>query len=238
MNIHKLFNAGFQRLQNEAAEGGDAGQSGEGQASNEELIPMSKVEALLDERTQGLKSKVDELLTEAKAAKQKAREAEEEKRRLAEKKAQENGDLESLQKSWQEKERQYQEKLTAYQQKEQQFAINSAASKVASSIAEGANAELLSEFVARRLRYEDGEVKVVDDKGNLTVSSLEDLQREFASNPKFASLVKGTGSSGSGATSTKSNGGAGQKTISRDQFDRMSQKERFEFSKSGGKVVD
>lgn len=240
MATSKLFNAGFNQLREESGEGGDTGGSAAdgGQTKTPESIPMSEVQKLIDQETKGMKTKIEELLSEKKSEQQKRRDAEEEKRRLAEQKAKENGDIESLTESFKQKEEQWKKKLQEYEEKERKSAINDAASKVANEIAEGPNAELLSDFVARRLRYEDGEAKVVDAHGNLTVSSLDDLKREFANDPKFASLVKGTGSSGSGATSQSTNGGAGKKTVTRSQWDDMSHHQRVEFSKSGGEIAN
>lgn len=194
------------------------------------FVPKSEVE--------GLKQNHDKLLSEKKEAKRKADEAAAEARRIAEENAAKNGDLESLKKSWAEKENGYKEKLSLFEQKEAKFEISKAANGIVADLAEGANAELLSEFVSKRLKYEGGEVKVVDSNGNLTISSLDELKQEFKSNEKYASLLKGTGSSGSRASSTEKTGGADDKTVTRSEFDSMSHEKRAEFSKSGGKVVD
>ena len=70
------------------------------------------------------------------------------------------------------------------------------AMKLAAEIADGANAELLSEFIGRRLKFHDDGVKVTDNSGNLTVSSLSDLKTEFQNDARYSALLKGNQSSG------------------------------------------
>lgn len=193
----------------------------------DQFVPSSEVA--------GLKQNHDKLLAEKKAAQAKALEAEAEARKIAEQKALDNKDVESLTKSWAEKEKSYQQKLAEYDQKEARRHTSTAANDLAISLADGANIKLLSHFIESRLKYDNGNVKVVDKDGNLTVSTIEDLKKEFETCGDYDSLLRGSKASGSGAS--KANGGAGGKTITREGFDSMSQKERHEFVKSGGKVA-
>lgn len=117
-------------------------------------------------------------------------------------------------------------------------ARKTAAIKIASELAEGTNVELLSTFIEPRLKYTDEGLKVLDDAGQLTVSSLEDLGREISSNARFGSLLKGNQSSGGGATGSGDSGGAGAGSITRNEFDNLTPDAQMKHIKSGGNVVD
>ncbi len=186
---------------------GEGGESGSG--SNEPSI--KDLQTQLAEATksiEGLKSKNDELLGETKKAKALKREAEEHAKTEAEEKAKAKGDYEQLHKSAMaelEKERTKNIDIVK-RQSAKDIKIN--AMKIAGELADGANAELLSEFVSRRLSYSDGEVKVTDKDGALTISSFDELKTEFKGDVRYASLLKGNQSSGGGASGGNSSGAA------------------------------
>jgi len=195
---------------------------------NDKYIPAESVA--------GLKTNHDKLLAEKKAAQRKAEESLEETRLAQEAAAKKNGDLESLTKSWQEKEAAYQTKLNQLEKKEAERIRDLAARDLASQLADGSNAKLLSRFISDRLKVEAGELKVLDKSGNLTISTLADLKKEFESDPDFESLRVGSLATGSGAT--RSGGGTvANKTITQKQFDSMTHFERSQFFKSGGEVA-
>lgn len=189
------------------------------------------VEGLPD--VSGLKSKVDELLSEKKTAQKKAQEEIEEARRKAEESARQSGDYKSLFESLQSKYEEKDKSLSALQNQIGQEKINSLAMKKALEVAEGANAELFSEFLVKRLRYEDGKVKVTDQTGGLTVSSVDDLVKELEATGKYSALLKGNKSSGGGAAGSNSSGGAA-KTMTREAFQALAPHEQMAFRKEGG----
>lgn len=166
----------------------------------------------------GLKSQLDTLLTEKKAEQAKRKEAEELVKREAEEKAKREGDYKQLFESSQAATAQWQEKFTALQQQIEQGSISQTAIKAATDIADGANAEILAEFLTRRLKMVDGQVKVTDVAGNLTVSTIEQLKEEFKNDSRWSSLVRGSQSSGGGAANPR--GGAAK------EFKDMNESER------------
>lgn len=185
----------------------------------------------------GLKANHDKLLAEKKEQQRLANDAATEAKRVKEEAAAKSGDVESLMKSWKEKEASYLSTIDTFTQKESNNAKSKAATDIAMGLAEGPNVKILSKFIIDRLKYDGGEVKVTDNSGNLTVSSLDDLKKEFANNEEFKSLLVGSKASGSGAA--KGNiGGAGKTTISRSEFDAMSHHKRAEFFKTGGTLAD
>ncbi len=114
----------------------------------------------------------------------------------------------------------------------------SAALKIAGKLADGDNVELLSSFIAPRLKYADGGVKVLNATGELTVSTLDQLQTEFQNDTRFKSLLRGNQASGSGANGGKSTGGASN-TMTRADFDALTPAKKREYAiKPGNAVVD
>lgn len=147
----------------------------------------------------GLKRKNEELLAEKRASDERRRAAEEEARRQAEEKALAEGNYKQLFESSQAKTGEWEQKYTQLEQSIHQRDINLAATRIATAIADGDNADILKEFIAKRLKVAEGQVRVTDDSGNLTVSALADLQREFETAPRYASLVRGSQAGGGGA---------------------------------------
>jgi|TARA_B110000908_G_scaffold97689_1_gene115328 hypothetical protein len=202
-----------------------------------DLNDNSKELAALVAENASMKSKMDELLTEAKRAKQAKRDIEAESTAERERVAKEQGDYQQLHKSAQEK---YESTLTELDSLRQGVANekkNNTALKLAADLADGANAEILSEFIGRRLKFHDDGVKVTDANGSLTVSSFEDLKNEFKNDARYAALLKGNQSSGGGASGGSNSGGA-TKVRSRAEFEALNPVKRMEFVKSGGTITD
>lgn len=191
---------------------------------------QSKLEAVEQEKARILDSK-NQILSEKKKAQEAARLANEEKAKKA-------GDFEQLYKSQQEKNAEWENKYNKLQTGIAESKRNNQAMKLAGELAEGFNAEILSEQIAKRLKYTDEGVKVTDSNGQLTVSSIEDLKNEFKSNERYASLLKGNQSSGGGAAGGNSGSATADKTKSRADFDNMTPDKRMEFINSGGAIFD
>lgn len=166
------------------------------------------------------------------------KEAERITRETERQKAESEGNFEQLYKSSEQRAKEL------FDQIEQRDQINanekriSESLRIASQLAEGDhNIDLLAEQVAKRLKYVDNSIKVVDSSGNLTVSTLDDLKKEIAGSARFSSLLKGNKSSGGSATGGASGSGAAQ-TIRRADFDALDAGSRMKFIKSGGKITD
>ncbi|MBS4081891.1 hypothetical protein, partial [Pseudomonas rustica] len=159
---------------------------------------------------EGLRNQVQTLLTEKKEEKRKRDAAEAEQRRLQEESQRANGEYEQLYTSSQQALEQERTRLAELTANIERRDLTSAASKVSTGIADGENAEILAEFVQRRLKIVEGQVKVTDASGNLTIATLDDLAKEFQQAPRYASLVRGTQANGGGAAGGK--GGGATKT--------------------------
>lgn len=210
------------------------------QAANDKLTETnaalaSQVESLTGETT-SIKAKMDELLGETKAAKEARRKAESDSADEAVRIAKEKGDYEQLHKSSEERYQTTLGELDGLRQGIANEKRTNAAMKIATELADGSNAELLSTFIANRLSFSDDSVKVTDSKGQLTVSSLSDLSTEFKNDPKFASLLKGNQSTGGGANGGNTSGGAA--TIkTRAEFDALNPAEQSAFARTAGNTV-
>jgi predicted nuclease with TOPRIM domain len=229
---HRNSDKLFLRLNMKDGDGDGGGSSG---PTVEELQ-----EQLADVTSQfeAVKSKNDELLGETKKAKEERRVAEEEARKAAQEKAQKDGDFEQLFKSSQEQVSSLTEKLNGLQTSVAKEKRSNAALKIAGELAEGSNAELLATFVERRIGFKDGDVKVLNTTGELTVSSIDDLKKEFQADARYASLLKGNQSSGGGASGGSNSGGAADKTVSRAEFEKWAPDRKSKFFRDGGKLIE
>ncbi len=196
-------------------ESGEGGEGGSSDTPTVEQLQEQIAGAL--KSIDSLKAKNDELLGEKKKEANKRREAEELAKTEAEEKAKAKGDYEQLHKSAMdelEKERKINTDNIARQSAKD---IKISAMQIAGDLADGTNAELLSEFVAKRLKYSEGEVKVTDLNGELTISTISDLKTEFSNDERFSSLLKGNQSSGGSAAGSNNGGGAANTTLSSTQ---------------------
>ena len=117
------------------------------------------------------------------------------------------GDVEALDKSWQEKlarrEKELADQLTQRDGYINKLLVDSVAMRMASDLAVEGASEVLLPHIKGRLAVEmrDGEpVTVVKDRdGNLSALSLEELQQEFANSSAFAAVIRGSKASGAGS---------------------------------------
>jgi len=198
----------------------------------ESAAPDVDVNALMKEN-ESMKSKLGELLAETKKAKSAAREAQELADKEAREKAAKAGDYEQLHKSSEQARQSLESQLSALKDGISSEKKSSASLRLAGELAEGHNAELLSEFIGRRLKYTDDGLKVVDNSGDLTIASIEDLKNEFQNDPRYASLLRGNRATGGSASGSKE-GGSAAKEMNRTDFDNMSADKQHAFVKSGG----
>lgn len=102
--------------------------------------------------------------------------------------------------------------------------------------------DILAKFAEGRIQFnDDGTPKVMTHDGKPMIgngpdhgATLSDLAKELAKT--IPHLVKDEGKGGGGKP--PNNGGTPQKTVTRAEFDAMSQGDRAAFAKSGGKVTD
>lgn len=206
--------------------------------TEEEIAALVAKNEELEKSTQSMQAKMDELLGEAKSAKEQRRQAEEAARQAEEEAAAKSGDYEKqyalTRKQLEEQQAAYNELNNRIAQKEQQ----TTAQKIAMQLADNDNADLLSNFIAPRLKYDGQSIKILDENGQETASSVDDLASEFKNNTRFSALLRGNQSTGGGANGGERGSGASEKTLQRSEFDQMNPAKQMAFIKSGGTTVD
>ncbi|MBV7478209.1 hypothetical protein [Pseudomonas sp. PDM31] len=172
------------------------------------------------EDVSGLKSKVQELLDEKKAADKARKDAEEQARLDREEAARKSGNVEELEKSWSEKYNRREAELNGMLEQERgtlstqirDLTVGRTATDIASALAIAGSAKALLPHIERRLSVEqrDGKpvVVVLDQQGKLSAATLDELKAEFANDVAFAPLIAGSKASGGGAGGAGGGGGA------------------------------
>ena len=194
------------------------------------------VQERIEKETKGLKSKVDELLSEKKKVQQEREEARTQARLEAEEKAQKENDYKQLFEAQKEESNTLRQTIDKMNADIKQQKVSTEAAKLASQLTKDTGrAQLLQKEISQRLTLVDNELRVTDESGQLTVSSLDDLTNAIKTSYPF--LIDGSQASGGGAV--KAQGGAeARKEVSRAAFDQMDQRQRHEFFKAGGKIFD
>lgn len=171
----------------------------------------------------GLKSKVQELLDEKKAADKARKDAEEQARLEREEALRKSGNVEELEKSWSEKYSRREAELAGQLESERNtlqgqirdLTVGRTATEIATTLAIPGSAKALLPHIERRLSVEqrDGKptVVVLDQAGKLSATTLEELKSEFTRDPAFGPLIAGSKASGGGAGGAGNGGGAALK---------------------------
>lgn len=190
--------------------------------TTEQTITPEQYQALQDE-VEKLRKHSETLLAEKKAEQQKQREAQAEKDALAQEQARKKGDFDTLEKQYQDKIAKLEAEIVERDKQRDSDLVKSEALKLASSLSDNEhNQAILQMLIEKRLAAENGQVKVVDDLGNATISTIADLKNEISTSGKFDSLITGTKASGVGAT--------GQGTQGTKQASDYTESERIELA--------
>ena len=184
------------------------------------------------EDVSGLKSKVQELLDEKKAADKARKDAEDQARLEREENARKSGNVEELEKSWSEKFNRREAELNGLLEQERgtlstqirDLTVGRTATDIASALAIPGSAKALLPHIERRLSVEqrDGKpvVVVLDQQGKLSAATLDELKAEFANDTAFAPLIAGSKASGGGAAGAGGGGGAPKGNIGGTKTER------------------
>lgn len=142
------------------------------------------------------------------------------------------GDVEALEKSWQEKltksERDFAQKLENVQGQLRERLVDNEAQRIAAEIS--TSPRLIFPHIKARLRADfegdSARTVVLDADGKPSALTVKELQAEFVANQDFAAIIKGSNASGSGANGSRGGGGATKKGY------ELSEKERVDLMKS------
>ena len=198
---------------------------------------QDEVKRQIQSEIAGLKAKNDELLAEKQQRQREIEEANNRAKKEAEEKAKADNDYKQLfeaQKNEAETLRQTIEKMN-YEVNQQK--VSKEASKLASALTKDTGrAKLLEQQISQRLTLVDNEIRVTDESGQLTVSSLEELTNSIRTNYPF--LVDGSQAQGGGAVRAQGRAEVRQRELSRSEFEGLSHYERQQFFEQGGKLFD
>jgi len=198
------------------------------------------------EDVSGLKKNLADLLTEKKEAKRLADEA---TASAAEIKtaadlaaANKSGDLDAINKSWQEKFDKQSEQITSLNGALNKSTSGATAISMAASMSVKGSESILADAITSRLKtnFEDGVATtvVLDAQGKPSALTVDELKAEFMSNAAYAPLIIGSKAGGGGTNNDNSKGGANGKVIPRSDFDAMGPIERQSHLKEGGTLTD
>lgn len=198
---------------------------------------QDEVKKQIESEIAGLKAKNDELLAEKQQRQREIEEANNRAKKEAEEKARADNDYKQLfeaQKNEAETLRQTIEKMN-YEVNQQK--VSREASKLASALTKDTGrAKLLEQQISQRLTLVDNEIRVTDESGQLTVSSLEELTNSIRTNYPF--LVDGSQAQGGGAVRAQGRAEVRQRELSRSEFEDLGHYERQQFFEQGGKLFD
>jgi len=190
--------------------------------TTEQTITPEQYQALQDE-VERMRKHNETLLAEKKAETEKRKAEQAEKDALAQEQARKKGDFDTLEKQYQDKIAKLEAEIVERDKQRDSDLVKSEALKLASSLSDNEhNQAILQMLIEKRLAAENGQVKVVDDLGNATISTIADLKNEISTSGKFDSLITGTKASGVGAT--------GQGTQGTKQASDYTESERIELA--------
>lgn len=160
-----------------------------------------------DDDAAELKRAKDREVQARKDAEKRAKEAEEKLEELSGIDAKKRGDIETLEKSWKEKNekivKEFSDKLSAKDAFIQRTLVDSVATSLAAKLA-GDKATIILPHIKARLTAdlagESPVTKVLDATGKPSALTVEDLEKEFVANKDFSSIIVGSKASGSSAS--------------------------------------
>lgn len=202
-------------------------------------LSYEELKAQIDELQHKFAAKAENnarLYKETKAAKEerdRLLKQSQEQERLVKEQSEKNGEYEKLYKSTHEELGLTKKQLEEVHSKYKNEKVQLTAMRIATELADGDNAELLSEFVTKDL------LKLSDELGALDASIIEDVKNNFKTNSKFKALLKGSKAAGGGAQGNMSGSQQSKVELTREEYSKLSPFKQGEFfSKQKGILID
>lgn len=164
--------------------------------------------------------------------------------------AKKSGDVDAVEKSWNEKystlENEKTQASQRYERMIQNMTVGATASRLAAELAIPGSADVLLPHISARLAVEIKDdkpiVRVLDKDGNLSAMTIKELQAEFIANPMFAPIISGTKANGAGFKGGGWNGGNNMQLVTRAEYSSMSGDDKAKFAaamkKGEAKLID
>ncbi|MGL6147143.1 MAG: hypothetical protein ACRC1V_01550 [Plesiomonas sp.] len=189
----------------------------------------------------GLKTKVDELLSEKKTVAQKAKEAEQARIAAEQEAAKKAGELDKFEQSLRSGFEKEKGELSA--------TLDALKSRVVGESKKAMLGQFMGSFVAPesvdviaqlvKTEFDGTEVKTqfTDFAGNVITTDAAEFKKWMAKHPAISHLMKAEVMQGGGATGSKG-GASGAGTLNRKQFENLDHTARKQFFADGGKLTD
>jgi hypothetical protein len=191
----------------------------------------------VEETTKGLKANNDALLAEKKKAQEAAEQASALAKLENEEKLKAKNDYKQLFESQQQESVQLKQRLEEMMTEKKQSKISTEAARIAAGLTKDVGRlKMLEKELGQRLTLVDDQIRVADQNGQLTVSTINDLIVQIKTDYPF--LIDGSQATGGGAARSSGGAGSGDKIITRADYDSMRPIERSKFMQSGGRVTD
>ena len=191
----------------------------------------------LEETTKGLKANNDALLAEKKKAQEAAEQAGHQAKLENEEKLKAKNDYKQLFESQQQESAHLKQRLEEMVTKDKRSKIGTEAARIAAGLTKDVGRlKMLEKELGQRLTLVDDQIRVADQNGQLTVSTINDLIVQIKTDYPF--LVDGSQATGGGAARSSGGAGSGDKIITRADYDSMRPIERSKYMQSGGRVTD
>lgn len=197
---------------------GDPENGGQGAAPTEAEQKAADNLAALQKQMADMKADNDRLTAKVEASNRHTKEAERKQREAEELKNKEAGNFEELYNSSQKALATEVELNKGLNSKLEKRDVDSVASKIAMAMKplDGAGDDLRSK-VAQRLKSTSEGVKVIDNSGELTISTFEQLQSELLGSADIAYMLQGNQSTGGGANGDNNNSGSATQNMTSTQ---------------------
>ena len=189
---------------------------------------------LVEDTVKGLKAKNNELIGKLKNADENMFQLQQ---KIASEAPEDSQSVKQLNKALEERVTTLQSTIEEMNEKARLEKINGIAGTIAARLTrDTARASILRKEIAPRIALVEGEPRVLDEGGQLTVSTIEELESSIKSGYPF--LVDGIQAQGGGAARSEGKAEERAKEVSRADFEAMGQAQRAEFVKSGGQLFD
>lgn len=171
--------------------------------ANNTPAPAADVAKLLAE-IESLKNHNALLLSEKKTEQQRKKDALAEKERLEAEQARKNGDVEAITKQYETKVAELQNELARRDAAQEKALIDKTALDIASQLTDNTNnRDLIATLINNRFKVVDGQIKVLNADGEISINDLTAFKNELIASGKYDSLIAGTKATGVGSTGAK-----------------------------------
>lgn len=189
---------------------------------------------LVEETVKGLKAKNNELLGKLKSADDNMLKIQQQ---MAANAPEDSESVKQLNKALEDRVASLQGTIEEMNERARMEKIRGIAGTIAARLTrDTARHNLLQKEIVPRITLVEDEARVLDENGQLTVSTIEELESSIRSGYPF--LVDGIQAQGGGAARSDGEAGDRARELSRADFEAMNQSQRARFIKSGGQLYD